>query len=166
MQLKSLFLVTILSAMSFQAWSLENTLCLVSSDLDNDYGKIVYQMDQDNREILHLYQESYHDGKLSGRIELNAQGLQEGIVLNRKDKYITVRMHSDNYDPERGGVLYLDTLYSGVSGERREYAMELGMDKEGPVLVKDKVKFEKMKFIAKRSKVFGVIGVERVVFGD
>ena len=63
-------------------------------------------------------------------------------------------------------MLYLDTLYSGLSGERREYVMELAMDKNGPVLLKDKEVFRTMRFIAKRSKVFGVIGIEKVLFVD
>ena len=129
-------------------------------------GKIVYQMDQDNRVIEHLYQDSYHDGKLTARLELKADGLKDGVVLNRKDKYITVRMHSDNYDVERGGVLYLDTLYNGVTGERKEYEMDVVMDKDGPILIQNKVQFKNMKFIAKRSKLLGVIGIEKVNFGN
>ena len=149
-----------------EAFAVEKVICVISSDIDKDIGKIVVDMNQDNRVMEHLYQDSYHDGKLIGRVELNASELKTGIILNRKDKYIIVRMHSDNYDSERGGVLYLDTLYSGISSERREYEFDLAMDKEGPVLIHEKDNFSKMKFIAKRSKVFGVIGIERVEFGN
>lgn len=144
----------------------EKDLCLVTSDIDNNTAKIVYEMDSDNRAIEHLYQDSFQGNVRTARIELKADQLKNGIVLNRKDKYITVRMHSDNYDSERGGVLYLDTLYSGVSGERREYVMEVAMDKDGPVLISNKQNFKHMHFVAKRSKVFGIIGIERVVFGN
>lgn len=166
MQFSRTWAFTVLFLISFNALSEEKVLCVVSSDLDSDTGKIVYQMDDDNRSILHLFQDSYHDGKLSGRIELKSDGLKEGIVLNRKDKYITVRMHSDNYEAESGGMLLLDTLYSGVNGERREYEMELALDTVGPNLFHDKKIFKKMKFIAKRSKVLGVIGIEKVIFED
>jgi hypothetical protein len=153
-------------AFFISAQAAEKVLCVSSSDIDSDIGKIVIDMDQDNRVIEHLYQDSYHDGKLVARLELSPAELKEGIILNRKDKYIIVRMHSDNYDPELGGVLYLDTLYSGISGERKEYEFDLAMDKDGPVLIQNKANFSKMKFIAKRSKILGVIGIERVEFGN
>jgi hypothetical protein len=162
---KLLFIFSLLS-LSTTAWAIEKTLCTVTSDMDSDYGKVVYEMDQDNRAIGHLYQDSYRNNVLVERIELRGEALREGIVLNRRDKYVTVRMHSDNYDSESGGILYLDTLYNGVSGERKEYEMALAMDKNGPVLIKNKINFTRMKFIAKRSKVFGIIGIEKVIFGE
>lgn len=165
MQLSILLPMALLFSLSWGAIAGENVLCVVSSDIDNDIGKIVYEMDEDNRVIKHLYQDSFHDGKLTGRIELDPKALKSGIVLNRKDKYITVRMYSDNFD-ETGGVLYLDTLYSGVSGERKEYTMEMAMGPNGPELIQNNVNFTKMKFIAKRSRVLGVIGIEKVVFGN
>ncbi|MDD4973153.1 MAG: hypothetical protein PHY93_02325 [Bacteriovorax sp.] len=166
--MRTRFVIPVVLFFSFaiSAMANEKVLCVVSSDIDSDIAKISVEMDQDNRGIAHLYQDSYHNSKLTARIELAAEGLKEGIVLNRRDKYITVRMHSDNFDPERGGVLYLDTLYSGISGERREYEMDLATDKTGPVLIQNKQNFSKINFVAKRSKVFGVIGIEKVVFGN
>ena len=166
MQFRIVLPVVLSFAFAFSALATEKSLCVVSSDIDSDIGKIVVELDQDNRGIQHLYQDTYRDSKLTARLELKAEGLRTGIVLNRKEKYITVRMHSDNFDPERGGVLYLDTLYNGVSGERREYVMELAMDKSGPMLIQNKLEFSKMNFIAKRSKVLGVIGIEKVEFGN
>ena len=148
------------------AFATEKVLCTVTSDIDNDTAQIVYEMDQDNRAIQHLYQDSFHQGTRTARIELDASGLKEGVVLNQKDKYIIVRMHSDNYDSERGGVLFLDTLYSGVSGQRKEYEMDVAMTKDGVELIHSNSTFTNMKFIAKRSKVLGVIGIERVEFGN
>lgn len=162
MQLRTI--VFLFHFISFGAFGAEKILCDVASDIDRDTAKIIYEMDEDNRSIKHLYQDTFQGGVRIGRIELAAEGLKDGIVLNRKDKYITVRMRSDNFDPERGGVLYLDTLYSGVSGERRDYVMEMAMDESGMILVKNKLKFTKMKFIAKRSRVLGVIGIEKVLF--
>ena len=166
MKLQIVLAVVLAVTFDISAIAREKTICVVSSDIDTDIGKMVVEMDQDNRGSKHLYQDGYHDGKLTSRIELNASDLKEGIVLNRKDKYITVRMHSDNFDTELGGVLYLDTLYSGISGERKEYEMDIAMDMTGPVLIRNKQNFSQMKFIAKRSKVFGVIGIEKIIFGN
>jgi hypothetical protein len=165
-QFRNVFTAVLVSFIIFGAEASEKVLCIVTSDIDSDIGKIVYEMDSENRGIEHLYQDTFHNGVKTARIELKADGLKDGIVLNRKDKYETVRMHSDNFDPERGGVLYLDTLYSGISGERKEYEMELAMDKNGPILIQNKIIFNKMNIVAKRSKVFGIIGIEKVNFGN
>lgn len=165
-QLRIVLSMALFVSYSLSAFGAEIVLCEVGSDIDNDIGKIVYEMDEDGRAIKHLYQDTFRNGQRTARIELEAAGLRNGIVLNRKDKYITVRMYSDNFEAETGGVLYLDTLYSGVSGERKEYEMQMAMDKSGPVLIQNKQTFRKMKFIAKRSRILGVIGIEKVLFGN
>ncbi len=149
---------------SFSANAAEKLLSIVASDIDTDFAKIIYEMDQDERQIIHLYLDTYHNSQLTTRNELKADELKGGIILNQKDKIIIVRMYSDNYDSERGGIIYLDTLYNGLNGERREYMMDLAIDKNGPVLIQNKIQFHKMNLVAKRSKVFGVIGIEKVKF--
>lgn len=167
MRLKMLFSILFFLSFVISTHAAEKVLCIISSDIDSDYAKMVVDMDSDNRSITHLYQDSYHDSKLTKRIELKASALKGGIILSQKDQYIIVRLHSDNFDPEAGGgVLYLDTLYSAISGERRQYEMDLAMGKSGPELSQKNQVFQKMNFIAKRSKVLGVIGIEKILFAN
>ena len=166
MKISIIFLIVFNFALSFSAFAAEKLLCSVSSDIDSDIGKIMYEMDGDNRAIKHLFMESFHNGVLTGRIELAAEGLKQGIILAKKDKYTIIRMHSDNYDTESGGLLYLDTLYSAISGERKEYMIEITKDDTGVVLLQNKQVFTKMKFVAKRSKMLGVIGIEKVILDN
>lgn len=163
--MKAFYSILFCSLVSFSALAEEKVLCTVTSDIDNDVGKIVYEMDGDNRAIAHLYQDLYHDGVRTERIELKTDGLRDGVILSKRDKYVILRIHSDNYDSERGGVLYLDTLYNALTGERREYDMNLAMGPLGPELTSKKQLFNKMQVTAKRSKVFGIIGIERISFG-
>lgn len=166
MKIGIIFLIIYYSSFSLNSFAAEKILCSITSDIDSDYGKIIYEMDSDNRTIKHLFMNSYHEGILTSHTELVAEGLKEGIILAKKDKYTIIRMHSDNYDAESGGLLYLDTLYSAVSGERKEYMMELTKDNNGLILLQNKQVFTKMKFMAKRSKVLGVIGIEKVILGN
>lgn len=143
----------------------EKSLCLVTNDIDKEVGKIVYEIDEEQRVIKHLYKERYLNGVLLERSELNPEDLNgDGIVLHRKDKYITVRLYSNNFDPYRGGMLYLDTLYNGVNGQRKEYRMEASIEGTEAKMYYNKKAFTKMNFVAKRSGILGVIGVERVDF--
>lgn len=150
---------------SFQAVA-STTLCTISSDIDSNIAVLSYDMDEDQRSVTHMYQETYENGKLTSKEEINMDGLNNGgIILLKKDKLVVVRIWSDNFDRERGGVLYVDTLYSGISGERRQYEMDVSKNNQGNIiLLSNKNEFNKMKFIAKRSKVFGVIGIEKIVF--
>lgn len=161
---KSLIVLS-LTVFSNSVHALEKVLCLVTSDVDKEVGKMVYEIDEESRGIKNFYKERYLNDKLIERVKLDPESVNgSGIVLHKKDKYITVRLYSHNFDPERGGVLYLDTLYNGVKGERKEYTIEASIDPEGAQMSYNKKEFTKMNFVAKRSGLLGVIGIEKVEF--
>lgn len=141
-------------------------LCVINSDIDNSYAKLTYDWDVEKRAIDHFYQETYENGQLTNKEEINIDGLNNGgIVLLKKDKTTVVRIWSNNFDKDRGGVLFLDTLYNGVNGERKQYELDLDKNNDNFVLTTgNKIEFNKMKFIAKRSKILGIIGIEKIIF--
>ncbi|MBC7713131.1 MAG: hypothetical protein H7177_07315 [Rhizobacter sp.] len=144
----------------------EKLLCVVTSDLDSDTAKLTYEMDEDGRKITHLWSEKWVNNKLVERAEMKMDDLLgDGVILNKKDKYVTVRLYSHNFDEERGGVLYLDTLYNAVNGTRKEYTIEVSKNTNNEIeMANNKVTFNKMKFIAKKSPILGPIGIEKVTF--
>lgn len=148
------------------AHAIEKVLCIVTNDVDKETGKMVYEMDEETRVIKHLYKEKYVGDKLVERVEMNALDLLgDGIVLHKKDKYVTVRLYSHNFDVASGGILYLDTLYNGIKGDRKEYEIEARVDGGVESTMSHKgVTFNRMHFVAKRSGIFGVIGIEKVNF--
>lgn len=151
---------------SVSSYAIEKVLCLVTSDIDKEVGKMVYDYDDETREVKHIYQDRYLNDVRIGRTEIDMSDLLgDGVVLHKKDKYITVRLYSHNYDPSSGGVLYLDTLYNGVKNERKEYAMEVRMDGGADaVMTYNNQAFTRMHFVAKKSPILGVIGIEKVSF--
>ena len=159
----SVFFLSIFFSVAHTA---EVTLCEVTSDIDSDVAKMVYELDEDGRALKHLYKDVYVNGKRIDREELYAKDvIGDGIVLARKGDTIAVRMYGHNFDEISGGVLFLDTLYNGVNGERREYTFELAMGGvKGPVMISNGVEFHHLQFIAKRSRVLGIIGIEKVNF--
>jgi hypothetical protein len=147
------------------AQAAEAVLCDVTSDIDNEVAKMVYELDEETGDIKHLFKDRYVNGKRIEREELHIKDLLgDGIVLAKKDKTIAVRMYGHNFDAVSGGVLFLDTLYNGVNGERREYSFEVAKSVTGLVMVYKGVEFKKMHFIAKRSRLLGIIGIEKVNF--
>jgi hypothetical protein len=158
--------ISILSTFIPVAGAAEKLLCVVTSDVDKEVGKMVYDMDEDLRVITHFYSDKYLNDKFVERVELPIQDLNgAGIILSKKDKYVAVRMYSHNFDVSSGGMMYLDTLYNGINGQRKEYAIEVRMDGgTTPVMTYNNTPFTKMNFVAKKSGIFGVVGIERVEF--
>lgn len=144
----------------------ERLLCVISSDLDSDIGKMTYEMDEDERRIKHIYSEKWVNNKLVERTELNInQLINGGIILHKKDKYVTVRLYSDNFDEERGGTLYLDTLFNAIKGERKEYTIDVAKNHVNEIEMSfNNQIFTKMKFIAKKAPIVGVVGIGKVDF--
>jgi hypothetical protein len=157
--------VILSTSFCFSLQAAEVVLCEVTNDIDKEVGKMVYEFDEESRSLLHLYKDTYLNNQRTKREELYAKDLLgSGIVLNRKDKYITVRMYATNFDEVRGGVVYLDTLYSGVSGERKEYTMQMNIEPGKIDMTYENKEFNNMHFIAKRSPILGVIGINKVQF--
>lgn len=164
--LPRLLIIFLLSTFLNTLFAAEKVLCLVTSDLDKEVGKMVYELDEEARVIKHLYRERYIDNKLIERVEMYPKDLLgDGVILSKRDKHIAVRLYSYNFDESSGGVLYLDTLYSGVSGQRKEYPIEVRIENNNNALITyNQVPFNRMHFIAKRSPILGPIGIEKVNF--
>ena len=164
MQLKIVSTLIVGLFISFNLYA-EEVLCTISSDIDSSIAKLTYEMDQDTQTITHMYQEKYENNQMTDREEIKVEGLTAGgMILLAKGKLTVVRIWSDNFDKNLGGVLYLDTLYSGVSGERRQYEIDLAKNKTGLVLSNNKNDFTNMQFIANRSRMFGIIGIAKINF--
>ena len=163
--LPKMLTILALSTLISSAFATEKVLCVVTSDIDKDYGKIVVDYDEESRVVTHLYTEKWVNNVRVERIEINSEDLiGEGVVLNKKDKHIIVRLYSHNFDKSSGGILYLDTLYNGIKGQRKEYTIEARMDGSDAVMTYNNQPFNRMHFIGKRSAILGVIGIEKVNF--
>jgi hypothetical protein len=158
--------IFVLSTFLSASQAAEKLLCLVTSDIDKDQGKMIYEMDEDGRKITHLWSERWVNNKLVDRSEIQISDLLgNGIILNKKDKYVTVRLYSHNFDEERGGVLYLDTLYNALKGQRKEYLIEVSKNLNNDIeMSSNGQSFTRMNFIGKKSPILGVIGIEKVNF--
>lgn len=149
---------------SFSVLATEFTLGKITSDIDKDYALLVYDRDDMTGEIVKLYADAYSQGVRVERKEFEEAGLQRGIILLKKDKYEIVRLQSSNFERARGGTLRLDTLYSALSGERRVYEFEVLVDPDKVRLETRNGEFNRMHFIAKRSRILGPIGIEKIQF--
>lgn len=142
----------------------EKTVATVSSDESAVIYKLVVES-KDGRGIDHFYKDVYENGKTrSLRIELDPQVLMRtGVILEQREKYVIMKLKSNNFDTEQGGIVVVDTLYSGVSGERKSYEVQLAQDKSGWALFKQGKTIKEIQIKANRVMVLGTVGIKNLV---
>lgn len=151
-------------SLSFTTMAREVTLARITSDIDGNYALLVYDRDDVTEEVKAMYADAYENGNRVERKVVDEKGLKAGIVLLEKDRHQIVKIQSSNFDRDRGGLFKLDTLYSAVSGERRVYEFEVAVHPERVAMETRNGEFNRMHFIAKRSRILGPIGIEKIQF--
>lgn len=150
--------------LSTNAFGTVKNVCVINSDIDSNYGVIYAEVDDTTNEIKGLYQDTFEDSKLINHIEIKQENLKDGVVLDSDGDRITVLLQSSNFDFHSGGELVLDTLYSGVTGKRKQYLLNAAISNGSFSLESDQQNFSKMFFVANRSVLFGVIGIDHILF--
>lgn len=161
MQRLILFLVASL-ILSFNAFSQEEVLSVTDNDDNTEIYKLVIKVDKHTQSLKEIYKDTYVDGVKIKRIILNPEDLTttNGVVLEERDGYNVLNLKSYNFDHERGGRITIDTLFSGFTGERRDYDVELAKDKVGWKLFRNKKVVTKFHIKVNRSIILGVVGIK------
>lgn len=161
--MKKMILCFIVSLMlSLNVFSQEVVLSTTDNDDNNEIYTLVVLVDAETQSLKELYKDTYIDGTKIKRSVLNPEDLtkQSGIVLEERRGYNVLNLKSNNFDYDFGGTIKIDTLYSGISGERRVYEVELAKDNGGWKL------FDKSKVVTKfhvkvnRKVIIGTIGIK------
>ena len=170
MNLKSLisssavFTVVMMVSIFNVAKAAEKTVATVSSD-DNSNTSYQLVIDSKNgRGIEHFYKDVYENGKKIRRTELDPKVLMDtGMILEQREKYVIMKLKSNNFDTAQGGIVVVDTLYSGVSGERKTYEIQLAQDKSGWSLFKQGKTIKEIQIKTNRVMVIGAVGIKTLV---
>ena len=132
----------------------------------NDETKTVYKLvlaDHDDRKIVNVYKDVYEFGKKVRRDAMNPKIISEkGMVLEERKSHIVLQLMSQNLDLEQGGLLIVDTLFNGMTGERRNYEVQLAKDNNGWKLFKNGKAIKEIFIQTNKSRFFGSIGIKNV----
>ena len=169
MNLKSLisssaaFTVVMMISVFNVAQAAEKAVATVSSDESKTVYKLVVDS-KDGRSIDHFYKDIYEDGKKIRRTELDPKVMMKtGMILEQRDKYVVMKLQSNNFDLEQGGIVIVDTLYSGVSGERKTYEIQLAQDKSGWGLFRKGKTIKEIQIQSNRVMMIGTVGIKNLV---
>jgi hypothetical protein len=162
-----LFLISIISISNFfskTANANEQVLATMSNDENKNTYLLIVDSDEDNQTIKTLYKDVYMSGKRTSRETLDYKQLNSpGLVLEKRDKYVVLKLKSSNFDNEQGGIITIDTLYNGAKGTRKSYDVQMAKTQSNWALINRGKIFKKV-FIQSNKVVFlGSVGIKDLV---
>ncbi len=148
--------------LSFNAFSYEEVLSVTDNDDNNEIYKLIVQVDEETQSLKELYKDTFINGVKTKRDLLNPEDLatKRGVVLEQRKGHDVLTLKSDNFDYDLGGRIVIDTLYSGISGERRDYDVELAKDATGWKLFSDKKIVSKFHVKVNKKFIVGAVGIK------
>lgn len=170
MNLKSLISSTIVFAILISAsifsvaHANEQVIATVTSDENRAIFKLVIDS-LDGRTITTFYKDYYIDGQKVYRDTFSPEGLlmKKGMILEQREKYIIMKLKSNNFDLEQGGVVVVDTLYNAISGERKSYEIQLAQGNSGWTLFKHGKSIKDITIKTNRVMLIGAVGIKNLV---
>ncbi len=168
MNLKSLVSTTAIFTISMivtifnVASASEQVIATITSDDNERVYKLIVDT-HDERAIKTFYKDVYEKGQKTKREALDPKIIKSGLVLEKRDKYEVMKLSSSNFDLEQGGIMKLDTLYNGASGERRTYEVEIAKSKSGWAIFKQGKTIKDIRIQTNRIIVIGAVGIKNLV---
>jgi len=141
----------------------------VIATITNDENKQVYTFVADTNSetdsIRAFYKDNYSAaGKKIDRELMASEKLTEGgLVLEKRGEHEVLKLNSENFDLEQGGIVTIDTLYNGVNGQRKEYDLQLAKATDGEWrLFKGSKIVTKLHIVVNKKFMLGAVGVKEI----
>ena len=159
----ALFSLTLIITIFNVAKASEQVVANITRDSSNTSYKLVI-VSNDGREIKAFFKDVYENGKKISREALDAKIIiKNGMILEQRDQYIVMKLQSSNFDLGQGGIVTIDTLYNGASGERKSYEIQIAQSANGWSLFKAGKAISQIQIQTNRIMVLGEVGIKNLV---
>jgi len=150
---------------SFNAIAREEILTITDNDDNREVYNLVVNVDESTQSLKELFKDTYLNGVKIRRDVLNPEHLKtkSGMILEKRDNFNVLNLKSDNMDTDRGGRITIDTLYNGLTGERKNYDIELAKDKDGWKIFKGQKVVSKFHVKVNRVIIAGAVGIKTII---
>lgn len=148
--------------LSFSAFAYEEVLSVTDNDDNKEIYKLIVEVDDSTQSLKEIFKDTYVNGAKIKRDVFNPNDLStnHGLILEQRDGYNILNLKSNNFDYDRGGRIIIDTLYNGITGERRGYDIELAKDKAGWRLFSNKKIVTKFHVKVLKVIIVGTVGIK------
>ncbi len=165
--LKTLFAISLLIASaihSFAAHASEQTLATIGNDENPNTYLLVVDSTDGNRAIKTFYKDVYANGRRVTREALDYRVLlRSGMILEQRNQYVVLKLKSNNFDEEQGGIITVDTLYNGANGTRKTYDVQLAKEKSGWALINQGKIIKKIFIQTNKVMILGSVGIKNLI---
>lgn len=165
--MKNILFLTLINSLVFSTllFADEEILSTTDNDDNQEVYKLIVSVDNNTQTLQGLRKDTYFNGKIIKRDDLNPLDLktENGIILEKRGQYNVLSLKSDNFDYDRGGKIIIDTLYNGITGERRTIDLELAKDKANWKLFKKHVAVSKFHVKVNKIIIFGAVGIKTII---
>lgn len=142
----------------------EEIIATITNDENKEVYAFVADIDEETDAIRTFYKDDYLNGKKYERELLSTDGLaSDGLVLEQRGEHKVIALKSQDFDLEQGGIVTIDTLFSGVSGQRKAYELQLAKSKDGWRLFKNNKIISKLHIVINKKFLLGAVGVKDIV---
>lgn len=143
----------------------EEVIATITNDENKQVYTFVAETDEETDSIKSFYKDNYSAaGKKVDRELLASDKLTEGgLVLEKRGEHEVLKLESNSFDLEQGGMVTIDTLYNGVNGQRKEYDLQLAKAEDGEwKLFKGEKIVTKLHIVVNKKFMIGAVGVKEI----
>lgn len=144
----------------------EEVIATITNDENKQVYTFVAETDEDTDSIKAFYKDNYSAaGKKVDRELMASDKLTDGgLILEKRGDHEILKLESNSFDLEQGGLVTIDTLYNGVNGQRKEYDLQLAKATDGEWrLFKGKNVVSKLHIVVNKKFMLGAVGVKEIV---
>lgn len=161
--MNKLILLIVFFFITKSALAAEEVLAVITNDENQDVFTFVASTDDATQTLKAFYKDDYLNGKRIEREVLPTAKLgNEGIILDKRGEHTVINLRSSDFTTEGGGRVTIDTLYNGVTGERRNYEIEISRDGTGWKITKNDNIVSKLHIEVNKKILIGTIGVKNI----
>ena len=136
-------------------------MATITNDEDSEILRLYVKVDT-NSDITKLVTITTNEnGEQYKPIEYSVDEVDSGVVMYKSDGRDVVKLISNHFNVQQGGVIKLDYLFNGVSGKRKDISLDVSRNGDDWSINNDDRNVKKLHFNSK--VVFGkTIGIESI----
>lgn len=135
----------------------------ITNDEDKTYYHLGINVDDDSLEVESLYKNEFDKkGNIISSKTYTLQQLLRGVVLVERSDREVVKILASNLNPSDGADITIDTLYSGVNGERKVYDASVERVGEDWKFNFESKRAKKLHFVSNKKFIIGTVGIKEV----
>lgn len=135
----------------------------ITNDEDKTFYHLGINVDDETLEVESLYKKEFDQkGNVVSSQKYSLEQILKGVTLVERSDRQVVKIKASNLNPSDGADITIDTLYSGINGERKQY--DASVERVGTDW---KFNFEsrraqKLHFVSNKKFLIGTIGIKDI----